>query len=391
MRKVIDAFLSAGAFSVISCWARRHTGVLLVLLLMLAGCAWIPVHKGVWQPGKPEHFAPDKNLKTSEFFTTELKSAAREYSAKDVIQAASAKIDPDYRLGPGDRFSFIVRGFPDISRDEIIVAPDGIVALPRIGIKNVKGRTLNELTEEFIKELKVFYEKPEVTLEMKVYNNNRVYVLGRVANPGVVNLQGPSTLLEALSLCGGMPADVNKTFLSRCSITRGKNLVLWIDLRDLLERGNMALNAKLQNNDVIYIPLSEDQNAYVLGEVRNPGIVELRTEMNIQNAIMRCGGPLKTANLHDIYLIRRVDGKGLVEHINYEELIGRANYSKEYILRDGDTIFIPETGLSRLNYYLTEIQPLFTIIGVLSTTATSFGLYNLWFGTSTSGTTTAAP
>jgi len=358
----------------------------LTLSVLFSGCAWIPAKQGVYQPSdnKPEHYVEDKNLQPDGFFTTELKTSAKNFSDAQEIEAASAQINNDYLLGPGDRFAFLVRGREDISQQEIIVSPDGLVALPRVGLLNVKGESLKQVTDQCVNALKVYYEKPEVTLVMRAYNNNRVYVLGRVANPGSVSFQGQGTLLEALSLAGGMPADVNKTFLSRCMITRGKNLVMWIDLRELLEQGNMNLNARLQNGDVIFIPLSEDQNAYVLGEVKTPGVIPLRTQINVMAAIMAAGGPTKGANLRDVFLIHQTQGRGMVEKINVQELVGRGNAAQNYVLRDGDMIYVPETGLSKFHYFTDQLSPFFTIIGVMLNGVSSLGVSNsLYYGGTT--------
>lgn len=347
------------------------------ILSLLAGCTNIPIKEGVYEEGKKsDSYVPAKGLKPGQYFTAEMKTSSRDFSGGDKIKSESAKIDDAYRLGPGDHFAFLVRGREDISREEIIVAPDGQVALPRVGIMNVKGRTLRELTDEFTKALGAYYDKPEVTLVMKAYNNNRVFVLGRVANPGAVHFQGQGTLLEALSLAGGLPADTAKSFLSRCMIVRGKDLVMWIDLKELLEQGNMNLNARLQNGDVIFIPQSEDQIAFVLGEVKNPGVVPLRSQLTLMDAVMTAGGPTKGANMRDIFLVRQINNKGVVERINFKELVGHANFSKNYVLRAGDLIYIPETGLSKLNYFTSQIAPFFTVVGVTANMVSGFGFLN---------------
>ena len=370
-----------------------HWILLLCVTAVLSGCASMTPKQGVFQANdkKTDRFVPNKNLKPGEFFTAELKTTAKTFLDAQQIEAANNKINKEYLLGAGDRFAFLVRHYPDISQEEIIVSPDGLVALPRVGIINVKGETLQQVTDQAVTALKKYYETPEVTLVMKAFNNNKVYVLGRVANPGAVSFQGPGTLLEALSLAGGMPADINKTFLSRCSITRGKNMVMWIDLRELLERGNMSLNARLQNGDILFIPMSEDQNAYVLGEVKTPGAIQLRTQMNLMNAIMACGGPTKDANLQDVFLIHQAQGKGIVERINLRELVSRGNGTKNYILHDGDMIYVPETGLSRFSYICTQVTPFFNIVGVFINGVTGLGLLNSSIlGASVSGTTTSS-
>jgi len=348
------------------------------VLASLPGCTSVPIKEGVFEAGKKKDakYVPAKKFQPGEFFTAELKTSSKDFASGEKIKSESGRIDNDYRLGPGDHFAFLVRGREDISREEIIVAPDGQVALPRVGIMNVKGRTLRELTDEFTKALGVYYDKPEVTLVMKAYNNNRVFVLGRVANPGSVSFQGPGTLLEALSLAGGLPADNAKSFLSRCMIVRGRDLVMWIDLKELLEQGNMNLNARLQNGDVIFIPQSEDQLAYILGEVKTPGVIPLRSELTLLDAIMTAGGPTKGANLRDVFLVRQAQGKGVVERISFKELVGKADFRKNYVLHDGDMIYVPENGLSKLNYFSTQIAPFFTVVGIAANTITGVGLLN---------------
>lgn len=349
--------------------------VLAVLLLLLVACS--TPRQGVYQPKteKPEsklHKIHD--LKPGEFFQAELETTAKQFASPETIKAESAKIDSRYRIGPGDVFSFLVRGRPDATEERVLVSPDGNASLPRIGIVHVQGMTVDELTELARHKLSEFYENPEVTVIMREFNNNRVFVLGRVANPGAVKFQGQGTLLEALSLAGGLPTDTEKTFLSRCMIVRGDNLVMWIDLRELLENGNMALNAKLRNGDVIFIPQSEDQLAYVLGEVARPGVLTLRSQMTLLDAIMSCGGPTKGANTKDVFIVRTSEGKGVVKRVDLANISARGDFRENYVLKDGDLILVPPTGLSRMNYFLTQIQPFFTIIGLTTGALSNVGL-----------------
>jgi len=372
--------------------ASRAAALLLAALAVFPLAACSTVKPGVYgQKPNRESFARLKGMKPGEMFTAELETSAKQFASATQIEQATAKIDNDYRFGPGDVFSFIVRGREDISREEIIVSPDGDVSLPQVGIIKVQGRTLKELTDDFSKALSTYYENPEVTLVMKEFSNNRVFVLGRVANPGAVKFQGKGTLLEALSLAGGLPTDQTKSFLSRCMIVRDNGLVMWIDLKELLERGNMGLNARLQNGDVIFIPQSEDQLAYVLGEVKAPGVLALRSEMTLLDAVMASGGPTKGANLNDVFLVRSSEGKGAVERINLNSIIAKADFRKNYSLRDGDLVYVPETGLSKLNYIATQIQPWFSIMGIMTSSAASIGFLDGFGSLIYSGAPAAAP
>ncbi len=313
------------------------------------------------------------NVPAQEFLTAKV-APSRVYADETQVEAFGASAEQEYRLGPGDKFAFLVRGRPDISREEIVVSPDGEVALPRAGVVSVSGRSLKNVTSELKKTLTQYYDDPEVTLVMKVFANNRVFVLGRVANPGAIPFNGRGSLLEALSLAGGLPVDTGKSFLSRCMIVRGSQMVVWVDLRDLLENGNMALNAKLQNGDVIFIPQSDDQLAYVLGQVVQPGVHVLRSSQTLLDAVMSHGGPSREADVSKVILARQVQGRGMVENIDLREIMRKGDMRKNYILKDGDIVYISESGASKINYYITRLLPSMQVVDFALRTAESSGV-----------------
>ena len=323
--------------------------------------------------GRKTSFSRESRVLPREEFAAAKAAPSLAYASVKQVEAFGASAEQEYRLGPGDKFAFIVRGRPEISREEIVVSPDGEVALPRAGVVNVGGRSLKNVTHELTHTLKQHYEDPEVTLVMKLFANNRVFVLGRVANPGAVPFNGRGSLLEALSLAGGLPVDTGKSFLSRCMIVRGSEMVVWVDLRDLLENGNMALNAKLQNGDVIFIPQSEDQLAYVMGQVVQPGVHVLRSSQTVLDAVMSRGGPNREADVSKVILARQVQGRGMVEQIDLREIPTKGDMRKNYTLKDGDIVYVGESGASKINYFITRLLPSMQVVDFALRTAESTG------------------
>lgn len=341
-------------------------------LLAATGCAM--TKPGVYEAKRAGgEFQPARISMPSNEFVSGRSAPSRAYASGNEVSKFSIEADQGYKLGPGDKFSFVVRGRPDISREEIIVSPDGEVALPRAGIMMVAGRSLRQVTDELTKKLGLYYDNPEVTLVMRTFANNHVFVLGRVAKPGTVDFSGRGSLLEALSLAGGLPVDTGKSFLSRCMIVRGNDMVIWIDLRDLLENGNMALNAKLQNGDVIFIPQSEDQLAYVMGQVMLPGVQLLRSSQTVLDAVMSHGGPTRDAKLSSVFLARQVNGRGAVEEIDLEAIISKGDLRKNYVLKEGDIVYVSERGANKINYYLTKLLPSMQVVDFTLRTAESLG------------------
>ena len=271
--------------------------------------------------------APEKDFKA------ELPKKTQEFATPEKIEAVSPHEAYQYRLGPGDIVNIMVWHRPELSQENIIVSPDGFIAVPRVGSLNVIDRTSDEVQNMISLKLETLYIKPEVTVRVHEFHNNKAFVLGRVSKPGVINFPGKGTLLEALALAGGLPTDQAKeNALTKCAIIRGNDTVIWIDLQDLLKNGNMALNSPIRNNDVIYIPEASDELVYVMGEVVTPGAIQIRGGMNVLKAIMLAGGINKQANPEKVFIIRQQSLKGDVMKVDLRNLLERGDFSQNFSL-----------------------------------------------------------
>lgn len=290
-------------------------------------------------------------------------------ASKEAVEAFTPPEESIYRLGPGDEFSYLIRGRDDISQPSVIVSPDGMVSLPRIGLIKIQGKTLVEASEFVTEALRKYYENPEVTLLMRKYRNNRVFVLGQVFRPGVVDLPGSATLLEALAMAGGVIKDTagNSPPVDRAIIGRGNDKVIWLDLQELLESGNMALNARLKNGDVVFIPQGLSKVAFVLGQVRQPGPVLLRTPMTVLEALTRSGGLTVDGDPQKVYLVRRLENKAVVLEIDTTIWIEKGDLRKNIYLAEGDLIYAGERGINRFNYYISRLLPSLTVVDFTNT------------------------
>lgn len=280
----------------------------------------------------------------------------------------------EYVIGPGDELSLKVWGRPEASAGKMIVGPDGYITVPRIGFIQTKGRTRHSVAREIRSKLLKFYSNPEISFSIDAYHNNKAFVLGRVENPGVVTFPGEGTLLEALSIAGGYSTEAEDTYLTRCSIIRGNDTIIWIDLNELLQNGNMALNAKIMNNDVIFIPESQSELVYVMGEVVTPGAYNMTGRLTLLDSLMLAGGPTDNARDTHLYLIRKTgDNKGAVREINLEHLLKTADFSKNFIMKDNDILYVSEKSISRFNYALRQIMPSLEILELGTNILENFG------------------
>jgi protein involved in polysaccharide export with SLBB domain/GT2 family glycosyltransferase len=349
--------------------AAQAAAWILCALPWLGGCS-------MFDPGVHDYTQGDGVRESRDasgaFLSGEAKEAVIFASEADVATFSSLVPD-EYLIGPGDVMSIIVRGRPDVSLEEVTVSPDGKISMPRVGIVEVRDQTVDWLTAFLTEKLSAFYSGPDVSVLVKEYHNNKVFVLGRVDHPGLVNFKGTGTLLEAIALAGGMSTVAQNSFLSQAVIFRGKEMVIWVDLTELLNNGNMALNAKLKNNDLVYIPESHDELAYVMGEVANPGAIKLTSELSLLDAIMMSGGPTVNGKLARVYLIRFKDKKGHVQEIDLTELLGTADFRKDYLLRDGDVVYVSPRVLRDVNYVISSLSPSVSYLSLAALAAQSGG------------------
>jgi polysaccharide export outer membrane protein len=109
----------------------------------------------------------------------------------------------EYRLGPGDKLRVEVYREAQLSQS-LQVRPDGKITLPLVGDVSAAGKTPLELRDALATSLKEYVTNPVVTVIVQEATAAQVYVIGEVANPGTLVMQGPMTVLQALAQVGGL-------------------------------------------------------------------------------------------------------------------------------------------------------------------------------------------
>jgi polysaccharide biosynthesis/export protein len=327
-------------------------------------------------------------------YNLEMPKAPPTFANREQVEAMAPKEPFQYRIGPGDVMNIKVWRRPELSLESITVSPDGNIVVPRAGLINVANDTSTDVEKKIVSKLEVLYIQPEVSVIVREFHNNRAFVLGRVTRPGVINFPGSGTLLEGIALAGGVP---DREKLSRCSIIRGNDSVIWIDLQDLLRNGNMSLNAPIRNNDVIFIPEYDDELVYVMGEVRNPGALKISDGMSVLKAVMLAGGMNSKADPKKVFIIRQQQDKGDVIAVDLNSLVGNADFSRNFTLLPNDIIYVSPSGMAKFNYALEKLMPSLQVLNLGVSIGESLGLMQemrqkLWnqsgFVNSSSTTTT---
>ena len=80
---------------------------------------------------------------------------------------------------------------------------------------------------------------------------------------------------------------------------------------------------------------------YVQGEVRTPGVIRLRTETSLLQAIVLAGGFTDWADRKKITILRKEGGKDTRIRANYNKIIDGDAGHPDIILKSGDIIIVP--------------------------------------------------
>lgn len=263
--------------------------------------------------------------------------------------AANLPVSPDYTLGPGDSLILYVWNIPGATLFDsatLLVDRTGSVFVPRVGSVPLQGLTIAQAQEVLRTKLARYYSGFELRLALGELRGIGVYVLGEVARPGTYTISPFSTMLDALFAAGG-PTKMGT--LRAIRITRNGRTLEEVDLYDFLLRGERTLGPPLQAGDTIFVP-TIGPVAAIAGEVKRPGIYELRPGTSVGTLIAIAGGPLPTAQL-DRVQVERTQGAVGKAILDLPLGVGRGGGELEP-LRDGDLVTIFQAQ-DRLNNAVT--------------------------------------
>lgn len=160
-----------------------------------------------------------------------------------------------YRIGPLDALDITVLQEPDLSPKAAPVDASGNVNLPMIGDVMASGKTANQLASEIASRYGARYLRdPQVSVVVAKAVAQKVAVQGEVAQPGVYPIEGPTTLLGALSMAKGETqlAALNDVVVFRTVDGQRRGAVF--DIRQI--RSGQQPDPQIRSNDMIIVGYS---------------------------------------------------------------------------------------------------------------------------------------
>jgi polysaccharide export outer membrane protein len=168
-------------------------------------------------------------------------------------RATDPAIPPGYVIGTDDVLSIVYWKDKDMSADAQ-VRPDGRIALPLINEVQAAGLTPEQLREKITEESKKYMEDASITVVVRQINSRKAFITGEVNKPGPYPLTSPTTVLQLISLAGGLReyADSKKIVIMRT--VNGKPTSLKFNYKDVVNGKNLAQNIALKPGDTVVVP-----------------------------------------------------------------------------------------------------------------------------------------
>ncbi|MBP1763003.1 MAG: kpsD 1 [Firmicutes bacterium] len=172
-----------------------------------------------------------------------------------MILAANAcpAIAGGYVIAEGDVLAINVFGLEEMQIAQIIVRPDGKIDFPLLGEVQVVGRTPSELSRVMTEQLVPYVKNPRVSVNIAQFHSTRVYVLGEINRPGIVELQNSHNVIDAIAAAGSWTKDTakKKVYLIRNGQKNTEPII--VNLLNIVKKGDMTQNYPLNNGDILFL------------------------------------------------------------------------------------------------------------------------------------------
>src|SRR5262245_24274860 len=141
----------------------------------------------------------------------------------------------------------------DMSAD-VIVRPDGKITLPLLNEVLAAGLTPEQLRLKVTDEAKRYVEEPNATVVVRQINSRRVYITGQIAKGGPYALSSTMTVLQLISMAGGLNEYAKASKISIMRTENGKQMRYAFNYKDVIEGKNLKQNIELKPGDTVIVP-----------------------------------------------------------------------------------------------------------------------------------------
>jgi polysaccharide biosynthesis/export protein len=289
------------------------------------------------------------------FLSTAVIGQQSSVGAADASKAVcSTQVRSTYLLGPDDELAISGQELDLPPTKTLRVDGEGDVQIPMVGRVHVAGLTVQQSEKEIDKRLSTYIRDPQVELDVRELRSQPVSVLGEVNQAGVHQVQGHKTLLDMISLAGGIRQDAGYSI----RITRqtdwgclplpnatvdpsGRYSVGQVNLQDIMNAKTPEQNIQILPHDVITVPKAE--LVYVTGDVKKSGgfVLGEHQTVSVIQAVALAEGLNSTADKKHTKILRLQPGSDQRVEIAVDLKSILENKTGDVPLQGNDILFIP--------------------------------------------------
>lgn len=292
------------------------------------------VRREVEEPDEPEPDTLEVTEQERRIFGYSL-FADREISFEPSLSIPTPK---NYQLGPGDELIIDIWGQTE-NTYRLEVNNEGNIALENLGPVYVNGLTIEEANDKILENLKRLYsglrsgnnQNTWALVSLGRVRSIQVTLMGEINTPGTYTMSSLSSVFNALYLSGGP----NSTGSFRTiEVIRDNEIVSELDLYDFLVYGDQSDNIRLRDQDVIKVNPYQER-VEIEGEVKRPGIYEMKEEETLDRLLEYTGGFNEHAYTRQVTVHRNTPTQRSIISVNNEGF-------DDFAMQSGDRVVVEE-------------------------------------------------
>ena len=271
----------------------------------------------------------------------------------------------DYRIGPNDIIEVKVEDAPELSNTYRVSAA-GTFPMAVVGRIQAVNQTADEIAKAITSRLieEKYLKRPAVSVWVKQINSRSFFIQGAVRTPGVYQIEGKPSLLELITIAGGLAENSGSVvFIIRklknaapasAELAAGPGAASpgkqpedepQLELKRAningLFRGVFDQNMMLEPGDLVNIPRADV--FYVAGEVRQPGSFQLKEGTTLRQAIALAQGTSMNAAGGEGVIYREDPTTGKRLEIKVDVNAVMKNKKEDVLLQANDIVMVPNS------------------------------------------------
>jgi polysaccharide export outer membrane protein len=254
------------------------------------------------------------------------------------VAGGSSATSESLLIGPGDLLHVQFYDTPELEQHPR-VDDAGAAPLLFLGPVTLAGKTPMEAATTIAAQMVAghFMSHPQVVVTIEQYATQEVTVSGEVARPGNYAITTPRSVLDVLSMAGGLSALADRHIVIQRRGMTNESVSYFVSNDPKVQ---LATDIKIRPGDVILI--ARAGVVYILGDVGRPGGYPLATndgKESLLQAVAVAGAANKTAVLSGVRLLHKTSTGYSEEKIDLDKI--QKGEAPDIVLAANDVIFVP--------------------------------------------------